>query len=391
MRILHIVSTLDPAAGGPAEGVRLLLTHDSDEHASEVLTLDPPDAPFLKDLPFTVHAIGPSATTYRFTPKLYTWLREHRDRFDGYLVNGLWEYCGLATAFALYRRAPYMVFTHGMLDPYFKKAFPLKHLKKVLYWYPFEYWVLRRAYRVLFTTDTERRLAEQSFGLWSWKPDVAPYGILPSSSPPAADVEAFHERVPELRGKRFLLFLGRIHPKKGCDMLVKAFCQVASSDPELHLLMAGPDQTGWAPELKAIAEQAGVQDRIHWPGVLIEGAKWGAFRASEAFILPSHQENFGIAVAEALSCRLPVLLSDQVNIVSLLNGFDCSIVENDTVEGTQQMLTRWIAKTPDERAAMREQAGQCYEARLNLHENSAAVFRLFKNALSGRFDRRDSH
>jgi glycosyltransferase involved in cell wall biosynthesis len=386
MRILHIVSTLNPAAGGPSEGVRLLLTHDKEGHVGEVLTLDSPDAPFLQDVPFTVHAIGPVKSVYGFTPKLYPWLRSHRGDYDGYIVNGLWEYCGLATALALHRHAPYMVYAHGMLDPYFKRAFPMKHLKKCLYWYPFEFWVLRHAYRVLFTTDTERLLAQKSFGLWSWKPDVVPYGILPSPSPAEDDIEAFWNKVPSLRGKRFLLFLGRIHPKKGCDMLIKAFCDVAATDPELHLLMAGPDQTGWMAELKAIAEKAGIGDRIHWPGVLLDSAKWGAFRASEAFILPSHQENFGIAVAEALACGVPVLLSDQVNIVSLVQDFDCSIVEPDTLDGTRTMLQRWIKKTPAERAIMHEQANKCYEARLNLRDNTAAVFHLFETALATKFN-----
>ena len=390
MRILHIVSTLNPAAGGASEGIRLLLTHESENYSSEVLTLDPPDAPFLKDLPFTVHAIGPSQTAYRFTRKLYPWLREHRGRFDGYIVNGLWEYCGLAVMLAARRHSPYMVFPHGTLDPYFKRRYPLKHLKKILYWYPSEFWVLRHAHRVLFTTDTERRLAEQSFALWSWTPCVVPYGVIPSSAPAASDIEAFLQHVPALRGKRFLLFLGRIHPKKGCDLLLNAFCDVAGNDPDLHLLMAGPDQTGWATELKTIAEKAGLADRVHWPGVLLGGAKWGAFRAADAFVLPSHQENFGIAVAEALACGVPVLLSDQVNIVSLLKDFDCSIVAPDTLEGTKAMLTQWIAKTPDERASMSAQASKCYEAKLNLRENSAAVFRLFESALDGRFNRRRS-
>jgi glycosyltransferase involved in cell wall biosynthesis len=388
MRILHIISTLNPAAGGPSEGVRLLLTYKKEGYVGEVVTFDPPDAPYIKGMPFKVNALGPVESTYGFTWKLYPWLRENRKRFDGFIVNGLWQYCGLACMLALQGSAPYMVFSHGMLDPYFKRRFPLKHFKKAIYWYPFEFWVLRNAFRVLFTTETERLLAEESFALWSWKSHVVPYGIRASTTPPAQDIEQFLEKVPAMRGKRFLVFLGRIHPKKGCDLLIQAFCDVAKSDPDLHLLMVGPDHDNWSVELKQIAEKHGMQDRIHWPGLLRDGPKWGAFRAAEAFILPSHQENFGIAVAEALACDLPVLLSTQVNIVSLIEGENCSIVEPDTLEGTRRLLERWIALTPQERLEMRQNAARCFQTRFDMRENAFTIIRLFETALDTQFNRR---
>ena len=153
MHVLHIITSLDPALGGPAEGVRLLLSETGPGWTGEVVTLDDPTAPYLRAVPFPVHALGPTGGTVSFTRRLYPWLRKNRHRFDGFLVNGLWQ-CGLAAMLAARRRTPYMVFAHGMLDPYFKRRFPLKHIKKALYWYAVEFWVLRDAFRVLFTTDT---------------------------------------------------------------------------------------------------------------------------------------------------------------------------------------------------------------------------------------------
>jgi len=389
MRILHIISTLNPAAGGPSEGVRLLLSFEREGYVGEVVTFDDPNADYLNNLPFRVNAIGPVNSTYGFTPRLYPWLKQNRDRFDGFIVNGLWQYCGLACMLALRGRAPYMVFTHGMLDPYFKRAFPLKHIKKLLYWYPFEFWVLKNAYRVLFTTETERVLAAKSFALWSWKPHVVPYGIKAPEGAPGHDIEAFYKAVPALRDQRFLIFLGRIHHKKGCDLLIKAFSQVAATDPALHLLMAGPDQDGWIPELNRIAVESGCADRIHWSGILRDAPKWGAFRASEAFILPSHQENFGIAVAEALSCGRPVLLSDQVNIGGMLEGQGCSLIEPDTLEGTRRLLEQWIAMPVSERQTMVENAGNAFRSRFDMRENAQTIIRLFETALNTAFDRRN--
>ncbi|WP_433964952.1 hypothetical protein [Tunturiibacter gelidiferens] len=78
-----------------------------------------------------------------------------------------------------------------MLDPYFKHAFPLKHIKKWLYWIPAEYWILRGAYRVLFTSKAEKRLAEQSFWLHRWNAYVVPYGASGPTGDPELQKRAF--------------------------------------------------------------------------------------------------------------------------------------------------------------------------------------------------------
>ena len=105
---------------------------------------------------------------------------------------------------------------------------------------------------------------------------------------------------PELRGRRILVYLGRIHQKKGCDLLIRAFARVATVDPSLHLVMAGPDQTGWVAQLKDLAARLGVMSRVSWLGMVTGDDKWSALYAAEALVLPSHQESFGIVVAEAL-------------------------------------------------------------------------------------------
>lgn len=390
MHLLHIISTLDPAAGGPAEGVRLLLSQTADGCTGEVVTLDAPDAPFLRDLPFPAYGVGPISSVYGYHRNLLPWLRANRSRFDGFLLNGMWQYMGLATMLGASQRIPYVLFAHGMLDPYFKRRFPMKHLKKVLYWYPIEFWVLRRAYRVLFTTETEQGLARQSFAYSSWKSTIVPYGVELPQVPRAELVEAFQTAVPALRNRRFLLFLGRVDRKKGCDLLVEAFCQTAADDPDLHLLMAGPDRDGWAAELQAVAERAGCADRIHWPGILRGSAKWGAFYAAEAFILPSHQENFGIAVAEALACGCPVLLSTEVNLADTVREEGCALIEPDTLEGTRNLIQHWQGLPAEARKTMAQNALRTYERRFNLRESMRSIQRVFEEALSsGRYPKRE--
>ncbi len=377
VRLLHIIGTMSPEAGGPTESVRSLIAYGPPGYTGEVVTLDDPDADFLKSYDFPVHALGPVDSVYGYSPKLMPWLRANAERFDGVMVNGLWQYCGLATRRVFGGKKPYVVFTHGMLDPYFKRRFPLKHAKKWAYWLLSEYWVLRGAERVLFTTAEEEKLAKQSFWLHRWKGLVVPYGATGPEGEPERQRRAFHDAYPELTGRRFLLYLGRIHRKKGCDMLIEAFAEVAARDPELDLVMAGPDQQQWSSELQARVRAAGCAARVHWPGMLHGDVKWGAFFASEAFILPSHQENFGIAVAEALACGRPALLADKVNIAGEIAADGAGMMEPDTPEGTLRLLERWIEMSEEERSAMSVRARECFDRRYDMRRNAQTIVTLF--------------
>lgn len=336
-------------------------------HVVDVATLDDPGEAFVSEFPLKVHALGPAKGVYRYSAKMIPWLRAHAAEYDGVVVNGLWQYHGFAARSVLRSIGkPYYVFTHGMLDPWFKRTYPAKHLKKWLYWAGAEYKVLRDADGVLFTSEDERLLARQSFWLYKARERVVAYG---TSAPPGNAGELrkqFLTIYPQLEGRRTLLFLSRIHIKKGCDLLIEAFARVARTDPMLHLVMAGPDQTTWVTELKALARQLGVEERITWPGMLRGDLKWGAFYSAEAFLLPSHQENFGIAVAEALGCGLPVLISDKVNIWREIVAAKAGFAERDDQAGTEQLLRRWLELNTETKAAMGRAARMLFQQRFTV-------------------------
>ena len=380
MRILHVIGTIDPAAGGPTEVVRVLIENRPEGSSAEVVTLDDPAAAFVREAKYPIHALGPVKTIYGYSAKLAPWLKKNCTNYDGVVVHGMWQYCGLAVWRAMKGSVPYAVFPHGMLDPYFKRAFPMKHLKKWIYWALVEYWVLRGARRVLFTCEAEAELAKESFWLHRWRAQVVPFGTTPPTGDEAVQREAFYAACPAVRGRRFLLFLGRIHPKKGCDLLIDAFVKLAASDVGLDLVMAGPDAQNWRAELEQSATAAGVAAQIHWPGMLQGDAKWGAFYASEAFVLPSHQENFGIAVAEAMACGRPVLLSDKVNIAAEIAADGAGLMEVDTAEGAERLLARWIALPQAEREAMGVRARECFHRRYDMRENAKTIVQLFDGA-----------
>jgi glycosyltransferase involved in cell wall biosynthesis len=369
LKLLHVISSVNPKGGGPIEGVRQL--HKPMLQAGVVVHLvccDSPDAPWLVNHGLSkVIALGPARLGYSYCSDLLPWLRVNAGKYDAVIVNGLWQYTGFAVWRALKSAGiPYFVFTHGMLDPWFKYTYPFKHLKKWLYWPWAEYRVLRDARAVIFTCEDERLLARQSFWLYRANEAVTSYG---TSSPPANGEELkikFLNANAHLLGKRLVLFLSRIQEKKGCDLLIDAFAQVANKDKNLHLVMAGPDQAGWVATLQAQAAKLGIADRITWPGMLQGDMKWGAFYAAEVFCLPSHQENFGIVVAEALACGKPVLISNKVNIWREIDADAAGLVDSDTAEGTVRNLKRWLALSESEYVSMSGQAVQTFKTRFHI-------------------------
>jgi len=377
MRLLNIIRSVDPVNGGPAEGLRQIsIAVRALGQAQEVLTLDAPSDPWLKDFPAMTHAVGPGRGTYGYTPQLTPWLREHVHGYDAVVIHGLWQWHGLATHHALQGSGiPYFVFPHGMLDPWFRREYPLKHLKKWLYWPWAEYRVLRDAAALLFTAEEEARLARQTFApMYRVREAVVGYGTEMSDTAALGDAEAFWAAWPATRGRRNILFLGRIHPKKGCDLLIRAFAMLAKGEPTLHLVMAGPDDGAHTRAgLERMAGELGVADRITWTGMLQGSAKWSALRAAEVFALPSHQENFGIAVVEALASGVPVLISDKVNIWREIVADGAGLAGSDTLAGTVETLNGWLSLEPARRAAMRRHAVDCYQRHFHM---AAAVQRL---------------
>jgi glycosyltransferase involved in cell wall biosynthesis len=379
MRLLHVVHTLNPDRGGPSESVRMFANaHQRAGNEVEIATLDgatdgPTADAWQSSVACQVHPCGPGQSNYGFSPRLDEWLAANRQRFDGVIVNGVWQYHGVAARRTLAGIKPYVVFAHGMLDPYFKDRYPLKHFKKLVYWTLQEHRNLNRSQSVCFTSEEEKRVAAAGFPFCNFRRVVIPYGTMGPSGESHALQQVFLEKWPELRGRQYLLFMSRIHPKKGCDLLLEAFARAAH--PDLRLVMAGPDETGWGERLRQQAAQLGIANRITWTGMLRGDAKWGALYGAQAFILPSHQENFGIAVADALACGIIPLISDKVNIAPDVAADGAALMEADTLEGTTRLIERFQRLSADEKTVMQKQALACYQRRYALNNAAQEVYR----------------
>jgi len=379
LKLLHITNSTTPAGGGPIESIlqahRVLNTQG---HSFEIVCVDSPDSPWLSELPIKTTALGPPWTAYRYSPQLEPWLRREATRFDAVILHGVWLHTGFATWHALRRGpTPYFVYTHGLLDPVFRKVFPFRHIKKSISWALNEHRVVRDARAVFFTCEEERHLAARSFKPYRANARIVPYCVGSPPGDPEAQKRTFLKRFPQLAGKNLVLFLSRIHPKKGCDLLIDAFAKVAA-DTSLHLVMAGPDPIGWRKSLEDKARGLGLEERITWTGMLSGDLKWGAFRSADVFVLPSHQENFGIAIVEALACGVPVLTTHKVNIWREIIEDGGGIAAAESAEGATELLAKWVTLSPSQRDTMREKALSCFTTRFRAAEAAATLLKTLR-------------
>jgi glycosyltransferase involved in cell wall biosynthesis len=399
MKILDVIQSMHPKNGGPCQGIRNL-----DESlrnlgvAREVVCLDSPDSPYLTHDKIQIHAIGKGVSPLHYNSRLVPWLTTNIGRFDVIIINGLWSYHSYATWKVLHNfkvknqglKSPLLfVMPHGMLDPYFQKAKgrKLKALRNYVYWDLIEKKVVNNADGLLFTCETEMLLARGTFKHYHPKKEFnVGFGIEPPLAYDQNMTIAFKNSCAGLGGSPYLLFLGRIDKKKGVELLIKAYISLRKfkgflNGPIPKLVIAGPGvNTRYGKKVKAELDKfPEMKSEIFFPGMLVDEAKWGAFYGCEAFILPSHQENFGIALVEALACRKPVLISNQVNIYQEVIISGSGIVEEDTLRGVQKMLINWFDLTEIERVEMSNKAFIAFNTFFNISRIAGNFLKVFAN------------
>ena len=361
-RYVHVVRSLRRETGGLAEAVRQL-AHAQRRRgdALTVVSLDPAD----RDEPDVV-CLGRARDGYGFAPEFVPWLQARAHNHDAVVVHGLWQYQGWGAWRALRRsNTPYIVFPHGMLDVWFKRAYPLKHAKKWLYWPWAEYRVLSDAAAVCYTAEEERRRARQCFWLYRARERICPIGIADPAIDRDAARAALFAAFPEMARAPFLLFLGRVHPKKGVDLLLEGYAAAyGRAEAPPRLVIAGPcTDEAYRQRLVALAGSLRIADAVTWLPMISGDVKWGALSAAEAFVLFSHQENFGVAVVEALAMGLPVLLSDQIAISRDVESASAGLVGPDSSGGAANTLARWRELSSPQREAMSAAARMAFTQR----------------------------
>jgi len=377
MRILKTVHSLDPAGGGVATAVDALSHAEiALGHSVEVACLDDPASPWLAGRPYPVRAFQPRLLrSYGYCPAFAAWVGQNASRFDAMTVEGLWQYHGpIVRHLALRAKVPYVVYPHGMLDPWFQRAYPAKHRKKMIYWKLCGHKVLRDARAVAFTTEEEMRLAQNSFQPWQARSVISPLGVTLPAGNPLERAQQWREKFPTLAGRKFLLFLGRLDPKKGADLLLEAYASVypeamRNSGAAPALVLAGPEtRPEFSAHCRALMIKFGLRDGtdVIWAGLLDQAMKWAALESADAMVLPSHQENFGYVVAEALAAGTPVLISKPVNLWREVVADGAGLAANDDVPGTHELLAAHAAWSLADRARFSAAARACFHKRYQI-------------------------
>jgi glycosyltransferase involved in cell wall biosynthesis len=365
---------MNPMKGGIAQGVHNMVPELQRYGIStEVVSLDSPKRKFIHNHNFTIHAVGEAEGLWGYNKNLLSWLEENLSRFDIIIIDGLWQYYTYAVYKSLrhYKKRNLVkvyVMPHGMLDPWFQhaKGRKLKAIRNWIYWKLIEKFIVHEADGLLFTCQEELKMARQTFVPYAPREEVnIGYGIKrpPVYTPLMKD--AFLEKCFKVTNIPYILFLSRIDPKKGVDLLIKAYTSLKQEGYSLpDLVIAGPGlETNYGQFIK---KQASEDQNIHFPGMLDGDAKWGAFYGCETFVLPSHQENFGIAVVEALACGKPVLISNKVNIFEEISSSGGGFVDEDTLLGTKNIIKRWIELELPKRTLMSVQATKTFENHFNV-------------------------
>ena len=340
MEILHLIHSMDPATGGVFSAVELLNQALLDAGIDSRISDDPQAILKNKD----------------------EWI----------IAHGLWQWPS-RRARELNNR--YLSYPHGMLDPWFKKTYPFKHLKKQLYWWAKQKNILRDAYAVCFTTEEERLLAQKTFFPYQAREVVTGLGVMEPPVNTFEQSEKFHQKFPQIKGKRGLLYLGRFHPKKGVDDLIRAWKNRSKKADEI-LVLAGPLEEGnnWIKYLQNLAKE---DPSIFWTGMLDGVLKWSALRWADSMILPSHQENYGMVVAEACSVGLPVYLTSKVNLWREVMDAGAGAVENDTLGGIQKLVNLWSIS---DRTPLSTAAQKCFAERLHIARTVECLIKVMKES-----------
>jgi glycosyltransferase involved in cell wall biosynthesis len=350
--VLHVIPGLDAATGGTVTALTSMAVFQARFGLKVTVAATwtgekpPGDAEQrLREAGAEVRFIGPARGPLLWHPDLARTLDSIIADADVVHAHGVWEEIQhRAAALARKRHVPYVVSPHGMLDPFNLKQ---KRLKKRLYLLLRLRRTLRHAAAIHFTDEVERDLAAP---VTSGPPAIVePIGIDLTEFADVPPRGTFRSRYPAIGERPVVLFLGRLHPKKAPDLLVEAFAQAQTSGA--ILVLAGPDSDGYRAELESLVRQRGLTERTVFTGMLRGAERVAALAEADVFALFSHQENFGVAVVEALACGTPVLISDQVNIHRKITTADVGAVARVDLSEMAALLTKWLNDPALRRAA----------------------------------------
>jgi len=334
MRILHVIASLAPRYGGPSVACPALCRelarrgHEVSIYTTNVgrdrLPDVPLDQPVLlrEGVEFHYFSGWTYPPGYKFSLSLWRALREAVCRFDVVHIYSVYGFSTLAGAYHCRKYGvPYLLHPHGSLDPYLRRR---HRFRKWAYTQLIAQGTFEHAAAILFNSAEEMRLATDWLGLSSQRnyhhrlpvKVVVYVGVEDAwfEGPPPGAGKRFREKFRLLATQPLVVFFGRLNFKKGLDVLAQAFGLIARERENVRLVLAGPENDGYGQNVREWLKKAGVLEKTTFTGLLEGEERVAGLHEAEVFALPSYTENFGQAVAEAMACGVPVVISDRVNI-----------------------------------------------------------------------------
>jgi len=384
MRVLHVIASLSPTWGGPVASVKGLTEAMVRKHM-EVTVFAPVDRNSSGDV---VQLEGVRVRLFKqnllsgiwraYSSELAKALHREVEKFDLIHIHEIWHYPHFAAYRAAKRvRKPYIVTVRGALGPW---CLNYKALKKRIYAALIQRRILNGAAAIQAITQEEVKHI-RAFGVDS-PIFTIPNGIDSeefSELPPREELEKLY---PELQGKKVVLFLGRIHPIKGLDLLARAFGQVARERKDVHLLIVGPDERGYRDKIERLFVSEGVIEKVTFTGMLTGKEKLAALSRADIFVLPSYSEGFSMAILEALACGLPVIITRQCHFPEVAEARAGIVIDPDSAQLAEAIVE--LMDDPKLREEMGNNGRRLVMERFTWDKVADRMIELYQRVLKGK-------
>ena len=382
IKLLRIIPTLDKSFGGPSFAtIESSIILSQKGISVDIITCDNSNKSFKKLKNIKIINFGPNYFgNYRLNFKIYNWLKKNKDKYDIFIVHGLWTYLSLIARLLIKKK--YFIFTHGQLDPFFSKNF-FKMIKKKIYWFFLEKSNLLQSKKVLVTSNKEIRFLNNTFvNTDGIKYQKIQYGIIKDNFDKKKISLHFYKKFPLLKGKSFYLFLGRYHEKKGCDILIESI-NILKNEFKDVILMCGPlKNSNHLNNLYNLIKKYKLEKKVILSDAIYGDLKWGAINESKAMLLASHGENFGVSLVESLSCGKPVITTNKVGISDDIIKYNAGIISNDDIKSFTRNFKKFINFNTKTKKDMSKNSTKCFNSNFNLRSNQNSLFNLLKNELN---------
>jgi glycosyltransferase involved in cell wall biosynthesis len=378
LKILYIIPSYAVNRGGPTSLVKelsqalvrggiqvdILTTSKAGEELCAV-----PDGARLIQVPRS----GLAKLWTGFSWGVIKFLKNNLGHYDLIHIHELWHFPHLM-AYLLHRNVPYVVTIHGGLDDW---CLSHKNWKKKIYSYLIQKKIISRADMIHVLSQTEKGAVIKYLGYLAENIKIIPNGIDVTAFENLLEEGSEPKRQSQFSNKKYIIFLGRIHQVKGLDLLVRVFQRLSPEYPDLFLVIAGSDNDGYGGIIKKIIENYHLENKIIFSGILTGEEKVSALSDAQAFVLPSYSECFPMAMVEAMACRTPVIISNQVGIYKDVAAHQAGIVVETNPESLYQGLKK-VLDNENLRQSLTDNATKMVQEHFNIKEVAQLMIRAYQ-------------